>query len=264
MGQYEKAIEYYELYEKLHGKKHIPYCEDKGRLYEYLGRYEEAEEAYKDFGTIEYYINLGNIALRQGDKAKALELFDKSIDVTEDEDDKAKNMCTVGMNHMDYFGDAETALEYLNKAYETARLPLYKYNALRDMSRVYMQIKDEQQAEKYARKALEIFEEAHGCTLEEHLAYKAWRPARLGSIAWLYLALGEKEKAISMIEDMDKHTRCAACKCVKCFEKPLFLADFYMIFGDTEKAKELYGETLRRAPMCMEARNKLERLNKGV
>lgn len=264
MGQYEKAIEYYELYEKLHDKKHVPYCEDKGRLYEYLGRYDEAEEAYKDFGTIEYYINLGNIALRQGDKAKAIELFDKSIDVTEDEDDKAKNMCTVGMNHMDYFGDVKTALEYLNKAYESARLPLYKYNALRDMSRVYMQMKDEQQAEKYARKALEIFEEAHGCTIEEHLEYKAWRPARLGSIAWLYLALGEKEKAISMIEDMDKHTRCAACKCVKCFEKPLFLADFYMIFGDTEKAKELYEETLRRAPMCMEARNKLERLNKGV
>ncbi len=38
----------------------------------------------------------------------------------------------------------------------------------------------------------------------------------------------------------------------------------YLYRGQYEKAKELYEETLRRAPMCIEARNKLERLNKGV
>ena len=80
------------------------------------------------------------------------------------------------------------------------------------------------------------------------MSYPGYEPIRMGWVAWIELALGNKEKAKGYFEKMEQIRPCAGCSHQKCFESSLWLAFYYYSEGDYEKAAALLAETLKRNP----------------
>ena len=101
-------------------------------------------------------------------------------------------------------------------------------------------------------------------TEEDYVSYKAYAPVRIGYMGWLYLCLGDKEKAKKNFSAMEKMKPCRYCEYEKCFESTLWLGLFYESQGDYKQAIELMEETLRRNPNLIQAQKVLEKLRRKV
>lgn len=114
-------------------------------------------------------------------------------------------------------------------------------------------------AARHAEKVLELLKE-RGTTPEDYMSYPGYVPIRMGWMAWMNLALGNKEKARQDFEKMEQIRPCAACRYQKCFESSLWLAYYYYAEGDFEKASALLKETLKRDPDTLPAEYLLRKL----
>ena len=122
---------------------------------------------------------------------------------------------------------------------------------------------DYEQAGKHAKKVLDCIAKRN-TTLEDYASYAGYVPIRKGWVAWIYLALGEKEKGRRLFEEMEKEHPCASCKYTKCFESSLWLGFYYYCEKEYEKAAELFEETLRRNEDELEAKFMLEKMKTGT
>ena len=120
-----------------------------------------------------------------------------------------------------------------------------------------------EQAEKHAKKVLDCMEKRH-TTPEDYVSYAGYVPIRKGWMAWIYLALGQKEKGKRFFEEMETEHPCASCKYPKCFEASLWLGYYYYCEGEYEKAAELFEEALRRNADVLEAKFMLEKIKTGT
>ena len=56
----------------------------------------------------------------------------------------------------------------------------------------------------------------------------------------MYICLGETEKGLKMLEDMNRWQRCRQCRYKACYEGYQHLGMYYEAVGDLEKAREYY------------------------
>ena len=99
------------------------------------------------------------------------------------------------------------------------------------------------------------------------MSWPGYRPVRTGWMGWIYMGLGDKEKAKKCFEDMEKLPPCASCKYHKCFESSLWLGYYYFCEKEYDKVKALMEETLKRDFDTLSAKfmlEKLERIRAGV
>lgn len=120
-----------------------------------------------------------------------------------------------------------------------------------------------EQAKEHARKALTCMEKRN-TTPEDYVSYFGYVPIRKGWMAWLHLALGEKEEAGRLFGEMEKERPCAGCGYPKCFEASLWLGYYYYCEKEYDRAKELFKETLARNPHALEAKFMLEKMEAGA
>ena len=90
--------------------------------------------------------------------------------------------------------------------------------------------------------------------VEDYLNYKEYRPARLATIGWNYIALGETEKGLQMFQDMSACRKCRQCRHKACFEAPWYEGLYYEAIGEYEKAKECYERGLKIKPHSLALR----------
>lgn len=265
LGDYDKAIGCYLLDLKKMDPNRFSFYEDIGNLQAYLGRFEDARESYKKCGGSDYYSNVAYTWLRDGKADKAIDIYINTIDNAEEKipKHKSKYLRKLGMIYVDELGDPKEGIKYLKKAYRCANTSEDKFDAARYLARAYFWLNDRKKAKQYAQEAVKFFASYENVTQEAYMSYKPFAPVRIGIWAWIELCLGNTEKAIEMMEDMDNHLHCRACRYRKCYEKSLYLADVYNVLGETEKAKQHYEETIERDPSCIEAKLKLARLNQN-
>lgn len=96
------------------------------------------------------------------------------------------------------------------------------------------------------------------------MSYPGYEPIRMGWVAWIELALGNKEKARGYFEKMEQIRPCAGCSHQKCFESSLWLAFYYYSEGDYGKAAALLAETLKRNPEEQAAEYLLRKIQNGA
>lgn len=120
-----------------------------------------------------------------------------------------------------------------------------------------------EEASKYAEMALKMLGEA-GISPDDYIAGSADRPMRTVWIAWIELALGNKEKARQYFEKMERMNLCGSCDSQNCWEAPLGLGCYYYSEGEFEKAAEWLEEALRRDEDTMAAKFLLAKMRGGA
>ncbi len=120
-----------------------------------------------------------------------------------------------------------------------------------------------EEASKYAEMALKMLGEA-GISPDDYISGSDYRPMRTVWIAWIELALGNKEKARQYFEKVERMALCGSCDSQKCWESSLGLGCYYYSEGKFEKAAEWLEEALRRDEDTMAAKFLLEKMRGGA
>lgn len=259
MGDYEKAIAHCR-----EGLLIFPDNEDLwstlSDCYEETDRLEEAleveEERRKAMGTgTTYYHSVSFILWKMGKIPESLALYEEArkelLEKAADKDDLAELYEKWGDRYAQLHEYAEAVKKYKDSV-ALRRENWNKFNPECYLAKEYYMMGEYEEAKLHANRALECIARRN-TTPEDYMSYFGYVPIRMGWMAWLYLALGEKEKAKGLFEEMEKIRPCAACRYPKCFESSLWLGYYYYCEKEYEKAAELMEEALRRNPDELEA-----------
>ena len=139
---------------------------------------------------------------------------------------------------------------------------------LEDLARMYVNFAtalylsgDRVRSEEFAKRSIECI--IKGCgSVENYLAYAPYRPDRLRVIAQNLYYQGQGEKALSMVDEMDRCARCHNCDHGVCYEKYLMLGRIYEMEKNFAKAKEYYRKAFEMSPDDSEIYQVLKELEK--
>lgn len=261
LGDKEKAIECFQKgLEVAPGYEY--FWEQIGDLYYDLGRYEEALAAYEHTESrTDHYKDMGDVWLKRGDKEKGIWYYKEGIRLAKNSQ-KAKRLGSLGELYLEELREFEKAAECFQEAasIEEDLYERFEYN--RVLARTYYMMGRFQEAKEKALEALDNFQES-GRKEEDYLAFRAYAPARKAVFGWLYLCLGETEKARQFFVEMDQIQACQNCCFKGCFESVLYLAYIHESQGDLDQAAELFRQTLKLNPECREASCSLGFLNRN-
>ncbi|MCM1127624.1 MAG: tetratricopeptide repeat protein [Lachnospiraceae bacterium] len=264
MGRYDEALKcFLEGAEIFPGEKDDPFWQQVGYVYESMGEYDKAREAFENLKGIsdDYYSDMAGAWIEEGNPKKGLKILKNRIK-TAPQDKKAAHYDELGDCYYDLLEYAKAA-ECYQKAVSLEKDPEKLYDYESSLAKTYYLMGKQEKAKEHAQKAFDYFHEI-GWVEEDYVNYKANAPVRLGCIGWLYLCLGDKEKAEENFKRMDEIHLCRYCTHEKCFESSLWLGRFYESLGDYERAVEYLEETLRRDPERVQAKKALENLRRKL
>ena len=262
LEQYDRALK-----EAMEGHELFPDDEDfldlLAEVYVKLEQYDEAICYYEKVNNLSYdsYHNIADIWHIQGKEEEEIKVFEKALKEIP-EDKKARIYGRLG-DYYYYRLDYEKSIENYLKAIalETDEWQLYLHE--KNLAQPYYLAGDYEKAKEHAKKALEYFHKS-GYKEEDYIAYISRSATRLSQFGWLYLCLGEKEKAKQCFEKMDKVPTCRFCEYKKCYESAVNLGRYYESIGEYEKAIEMLEEALRRKPDEVETLYALENLRRKL
>ena len=267
LGEYEKAIECYQKLSEEIGRN--DYWEEIGDLYINSGKFEEAQKAYEnlqyeDSEYNNYYSKMGDLYQEKGDIDQCIQYYEEGTENVFG-NEKARRYYAMGEMYCDRLLDFQKAVSCFKKALAVRVSDYYDmYRYERYLAKSYYFLKNGDEAKKHAKIAMDAYLKAEKGTIEDALNYKPYLPIHLSNFGWIYLCLGEKEKAEECFRKMERVQRCKSCHYKKCFESTLYMGDIYACEGEYEKALEEYEETLRRNPHCREAMSAIEKLKEHL
>lgn len=262
LKQYDKALE-----SALEGNALFADDEDfwdlLAEIYVKLERYDDALEYYAHVNSQSYdsYHEIADIWHRRGEEEKELQAFEKGLKEVP-EDKKARIYGRLG-DYYYYRLAYEKSIENYLKAIELETDEWQLFLHEKNLAQPYYLAGEYEKAKEHAQKALEYFYKT-GHNEEEYLSFKAYSATRLSQFGWLYLCLGEKEKAEENFKKMDTVMTCRFCEYKKCYESAVNLGRYYESIGDYEKAVEMLEEALRRKPDEVETSYALENLRRKL
>lgn len=235
--------------------------------YEETDRLEEALAVGKEWcaqagKTMEYYDQMSFVLLKMG---KVKECFQCYEDAKKELIKKAADKEKLAKLYADWADRFESAADFASAAkfYRDASA-LYRdnwdrFNPELELVKNCYVAGERGEAEKHAKKALDILRE-RGADPEDYMTYPGYEPIRTGWMAWVELALGNKEKGRQYLERMEQIRPCACCRYQKCFESSLWQGFYYYAEGDYEKAAALLEEALRRDFDVLSAKYLLQKI----
>lgn len=264
MQRYDEALEcFLEGAEIFPEEKDYPFWKQIGYVYEAKGEYDKAIEALENMKGIsdDYYNAMAEAWIESGNPEKGLKILTDRIKEAP-EDKKAMHYNELGDCYYDLL-EYQNAAECYSKAIslEDDLDELYEYE--RSLAKTYYLMGEYEKAKEHAQKAFDHFHEL-GWVEEDYVNFKAYAPVRIGTIGWLYLCLGDKDKAEESFRKMNEIHLCRYCTRDKCFESSLWLGRFYETQGDYKRAIEHLEEALRRNPELVQAKKALENLRRKL
>ena len=219
--------------------------EEIGDLYVYMGRIEEALEAYSHMNNpINYAQCVGAIWMNKGNQRKCLKAFRKLLN-TSDKPTLTQAHKRIGLLFLEYVRDYKKTISYLKKALKFCDNPKTSMNIATNIAKCYYMLGSNKKSEKYANLALQYLHAHTTATVEEFVSYKPTAPYELIDIAWIYICLGQKEVGLNYLERITTLHPCKGCRHKKCFERDLALGYFYESQKDIQKALYHYKEVLK-------------------
>ncbi|MBQ8597989.1 MAG: tetratricopeptide repeat protein [Lachnospiraceae bacterium] len=269
MGKCYMALEQYENALEVAMEGHTLFEDDEdfwellAEIYVKLERYEDALEhyAYVNSQSHDSYHEVADIWHRRGEAEKEVQAFMQGIEEAP-EDKKPRIYGRLGDYYyyrLEYAKSIESYLHAIALEKDEWQLFLHEKN----LAQPYYLAGEYEKAKEHAQKAMEHFY-ATGRNVEEYIGYKAYSATRLSQFGWIYLCLGEKEKAEKCFQEMDHVPTCRFCEYKKCYESAVGLGRYYETIGEYEKAIEMLEEALRRKPDEVEALCALENLRRKL
>lgn len=262
MERYQEALACFE-----EGAEIFPedgsFLEEMGNIYMLLKDYDKAVESYEKMKALnsDAYLDLASVWYKKGNLRKGIRILKNGIS-KEEESRKPGLYDDLGDLYYDtlYY---KKALKAYQKAISMEKNPWKLFGYEKDAAQCCYMMGDYEKAKEIAQSALDHFHEA-GRDEEDYLAYKATAIFRMGELGWIYLCLGEKEKAKESFAKMEEMPLCRYCQHKQCWESSLWMGRFYESQGDYERAAQLMEETLQRYPDCVQAKEVLMRLRRKL
>ncbi|MGN0484702.1 MAG: tetratricopeptide repeat protein [Lachnospiraceae bacterium] len=228
--------------------------EEIGDTYYNEGNMEKAREAYEHAkGREEYYTNLGDICLQNGEKRKAVRFYKKRIKAA---DAEAKSSAYENLGNL-YTDEREfrKAIASYKRATVFEKEPVELFGLYAKIARAYVMLGDRAAAKNYASRAKEMFAQSNQGTEEEFLDFEPRSPQRYGVFGWIYFCLGQTEKTEQMFRKMGQMLRCRNCRNRECFESYLYLGLLYELREEYDAALTCYRKVLEIVPNDIETKN---------
>lgn len=263
LGDYRKAIRCYEKDLEMF-PEYTVFWKEIGLLYSYLKEYDRAEDAFGRMKKNEgFYGKMGDLWFRRGDPKRGLKEYKAAVHWA-DQGKKAKYLYELGDAYLENLEDYAKAAVFYKRAIAASSDHGELFDYERSLSRAYYCMGRFPQAAEHAKKALEHFRLSGRGTETDYVSYGPYKPAREGTMGWVYLAMGERDKGLKLFEQMDQGYRCKACRFQGCYEKYLFLGLYYEAMGDDEQALLAYRKAYSIAPHLIITAFALENLQKRV
>lgn len=233
-------------------------------------RYEEALAVAKEWcaqagKTVGYYNQVAYILLEMGKIRESLQCYEDAkkefIQRAADKEELA-NLYEKWGRRLENIADFAASAAMYQDAAALYRDNWDRFDAECKLVRNCYMAGEREKAARYARRVLENLQE-RGTTVEDYISYTAYAPVRLGWMAWIELALGNREKALAYFKEMEQIRPCSGCAYEKCHEAALWLGYYYYSEKDLEKAAAMLEETLRRYEDSSEAKYLLEKIRGG-
>lgn len=260
MAKYEKAIEYYKQAEEA-----AVYKEDLwqniGDCYRYLARYDEAMAAYEKADKEEMNLNHAEVLFAKGDYKRAEQFYKKTV-LKKSKSNLDYDYILLGDFYLENLQEYKKAIACYVKAKNANNAGYNKIRADIDMIKAYYMSGNAKEAKAHARLALAEFQETYNMTEEEYLSAAPYRSIDLYRFGWIYLGLGDVEKAKEYFRRMEEGTLCKNCKHNGCYEAQLYLGIIYYMQGDMCAAKEALEEAVRRNPHDWFSRQMLKKIKR--
>ncbi len=246
MTKYEKAIEYYmQAAEFAVNEEEL--WQNIGDCYRYLGRYDEAMTAYEKADKEGLNLNHAEVLFAKGDYKGAEHFYRKTV-LKKSKENLDFDYILLGDFYLENLQDYKKALACFEKS---KKLNQEVYNQIRanvDMVKAYYMSKNYKKAKQCAELALAVFKETYDISEEEYLSAAPYRSIELYRFGWIYLGLGDVEKAKCYFRKMEEGTLCKNCKHNGCYEAQLYLGIIYFMQGDIAEARKAFEEAIRRNP----------------
>lgn len=257
MQRYEDAIETYMRVLDI-TPDDTDIWQNTGDCYRYMGCFDKAMEAYLKADPKKMDLNHAEVLFAQGDY-KGAERFYKKTVTDKSKKDLDFDYILLGDFYLENLQDYNKAL----KCYEKSEnVNSSAYNLLRtnvDKIKAYYMSGNMSKAKECAVYALNAFKKQYDVSEEEFLIQSAYRSIELYRFAWIYLGLGNEEKAKEYFRRMEELPLCKNCEHKGCYEAQLYLGIIYYMNGDLEEAVKAFEEAIRRNPHDWFSRQMLKR-----
>lgn len=259
MGEQEKALEAY-LKNREMFPKDKSIAEDLYDMYTELLRYEDAyallEDAYEAESS-EYYREKGFLFVQMNQMEKAMECFEKSIVAEEEPHESLEyygNFCLWVQ------WDLEKALELYQKAWDCTEQETSDYrDACYDLMKCYYYRGEIEQVKKYFNYVMEDYKRTYG-GVEQYLRPNPYLLARLYDLVCGHIYIGDIEQAEKYLEQMKTGQKCRNCTLSCCKEYYLGKGMIYEQKGEKEKALACYKKVSEMSPNLWMSKKKIEQL----
>ncbi len=249
LGQYSRAITWCER-----GLQRFP-DGDKGKLfvklalcYKALGNYERALEC---LDRVEknpaYYACRADVYFSMGKKDEGIGFLIQALCETEDSSEQAGILSDLASFYAKYTSSLERAAGFLENIFLREKSLKKQWDYRLQAAIVFFRSRNLEKARYYGRMALESFEHVMEVRIEDYLAYPPYHCARLGNLGWIYICLGETEKGLAFLEEMES-CRCKDCEFRGCYESFQDRGFYYEAVGEYGKALEHYEKALELYP----------------
>lgn len=239
--------------------------------YEETDRLEEALRVEKERRIhggkdLDYYNNVSFLLLKMGKVQESLAIYDKCksemLARCADKKELVDFYEKVGYRYENLM-ESQKAVEMFTNAIALLHKKDYweRFDYECYLVQNYCLLGDQEMAEHHAKRALECID-MRNTTPEDYVSWPGYMPVRTGWMGWIYMGLGDKEKAKKCFEDMEKLPPCGSCKYHKCFESTLWLGYYYFCEKEYDKVASLMKETLERDFDALSAKFMLEKLEK--
>lgn len=283
LGHYEKAIA---CYRRAFNDfpEYTAFWKEIGLLYSYMGDYRQAKQAYSHTKAMaDYYERIGDLCFLEGDCRRGIYFYRKWITKADEKseagapavlafrkhiftkanDERGRRYRALGTVYLYQIGNPGKAETCLKRAVQSTGSAIQLFECELDLAWLYYLTERDRQAKKHAELALGHFERS-GCRIEEYIGFGRYEAVRKGLFGRLYLALGEKEKGLALIRQMDEGHSCLHCRYRGCYERFLFLGQYYERQGLTEQAQKAYEQAKQLNPASLIVAGILKNLQKKV
>ena len=197
--------------------------------------FEAAGNTYRQALTL---LSIGNTYYRLNDIPKALEFFKQTLAVSAALQDPRLEAGTYNWagGMLDILGDVNTALDYFNRAFKSARKGgwrLAEGDALSNIGKIYSDLADWQKALEFYRQALPVFQSSPDL--------KQGEAKTLNNIGIAYSRAGEQEKALEYLQQALPMHHDGRDKISEVFTLNN-IGRVYRLLGDYQKARTYYSQ----------------------
>lgn len=255
LGQYSRAIVWCEK-----GLQRFP-DGDKGEIfiklalcYKDLGNYERALE-YLDCAEKNpaCYVCRADVYFAMGRKDEGIGFLIQALCETEDPGEQAGILSDLAAFYTKYTSSLERAAGFLENTFLREKSLRKQWDYRLQAAIVFFRSRNQEKARYFGRMALESFESVREGRIGHYLAYLPYHSARLRELGWLYICVGETEKGLACLEEMENY-RCKDCAFQGCYESFQSRGFYYEAVGEYGKALECYEKALELCPANEECR----------